>query len=72
MVDDEELLELVEMVKICSQAEFPDDDTPIVTGSALRRWKGMIRISAPALSSSWPKPWIPAFLSPSVLWTPVS
>lgn len=38
MVDDEELLELVEMEvrELLSEYDFPGDDTPIVTGSALR------------------------------------
>ena len=37
MVDDEELLELVEMEvrELLDQYEFPGDDTPIITGSAL-------------------------------------
>jgi elongation factor Tu len=38
MVDDEELIELVEMEvrELLSTYEFPGDDTPIVTGSALQ------------------------------------
>ncbi|WP_100967494.1 elongation factor Tu [Helicobacter pylori] len=38
MVDDQELLELVEMEvrELLSAYEFPGDDTPIITGSALR------------------------------------
>ncbi|RPJ10246.1 MAG: elongation factor Tu [Deltaproteobacteria bacterium] len=38
MVDDPELLELVELEvrELLSQYDFPGDDTPIVTGSALR------------------------------------
>ncbi len=38
MVDDEELLELVEMEirELLDQYEFPGDDTPITTGSALK------------------------------------
>ncbi|MBB5022289.1 elongation factor Tu [Desulfurispira natronophila] len=38
MVDDEELLELVEMEvrELLSEYDFPGDDTPIVTGSALK------------------------------------
>jgi elongation factor Tu len=38
MVDDEELLELVEMEirELLSQYDFPGDDTPIVSGSALK------------------------------------
>ena len=40
-VDDEELLELVEMEirDLLSTYEFPGDDTPIVTGSALKPLK---------------------------------
>ena len=42
MVDDEELLELVEMEvrELLSQYDFPGDDTPIVTGSALMALEG--------------------------------
>jgi elongation factor Tu len=42
MVDDEELLELVEMEvrELLSDYEFPGDDTPIVTGSALKALEG--------------------------------
>jgi elongation factor Tu len=42
MVDDEELLELVEMEvrELLDQYEFPGDDTPIITGSALRALEG--------------------------------
>ena len=38
MVDDEELLELVEMEvrELLDEYEFPGDDTPIITGSALK------------------------------------
>ena len=41
-VDDPELLELVEMEvrELLSQYEFPGDDTPIVTGSALKALEG--------------------------------
>ena len=41
-VDDEELLELVEMEirDLLSSYEFPGDDTPIVTGSALKALEG--------------------------------
>jgi elongation factor Tu len=41
-VDDEELLELVEMEvrDLLSTYEFPGDDTPIVTGSALKAFDG--------------------------------
>lgn len=42
MVDDEELLELVEMEvrELLDQYEFPGDDTPIITGSALKALEG--------------------------------
>ena len=41
-VDDEELLELVEMEvrDLLSTYEFPGDDTPIITGSALKALEG--------------------------------
>jgi elongation factor Tu len=42
MVDDEELLELVEMEirELLDSYDFPGDDTPIVTGSALKALEG--------------------------------
>ncbi|WP_017429472.1 elongation factor Tu [Vreelandella jeotgali] len=42
MVDDEELLELVEMEvrELLNEYDFPGDDTPIVTGSALMALEG--------------------------------
>jgi len=42
MVDDEELLELVEMEirELLDAYDFPGDDTPIVTGSALKALEG--------------------------------
>ncbi len=42
MVDDAELLELVEMEvrELLSSYEFPGDDTPIITGSALKALEG--------------------------------
>ena len=42
MVDDEELLELVEMEirELLDLYEFPGDDTPIITGSALKALEG--------------------------------
>jgi len=42
MVDDKELLELVEMEvrDLLSQYQFPGDDTPVVTGSALKALEG--------------------------------
>jgi len=44
MVDDEELLELVELEvrDLLSMYEFPGDDTPIVTGSALKALEGEV------------------------------
>ncbi|MFO7581222.1 elongation factor Tu, partial [Guyparkeria sp.] len=52
MVDDPELLELVEMEvrDLLSQYDFPGDDTPIVTGSALKALEGDTSdIGAPAI-----------------------
>jgi translation elongation factor TU len=48
MVDDAELLELVEMEvrELLTKYEFPGDDTPIITGSAVWRWKATSRKSA--------------------------
>ena len=42
MVDDEELLELVEMEirELLDKYDFPGDDTPVVTGSALKALEG--------------------------------
>ena len=42
MVDDEELLELVEMEvrDLLSEYDFPGDDVPVITGSALRALEG--------------------------------
>jgi elongation factor Tu len=42
MVDDAELLELVEMEirELLSSYEFPGDDTPVITGSALKALEG--------------------------------
>ncbi len=42
MVDDDELLELVELEvrDLLSMYEFPGDDTPIITGSALKAMEG--------------------------------
>jgi elongation factor Tu len=42
MVDDDELLELVEMEvrELLDKYEFPGDDTPIITGSALKALEG--------------------------------
>ena len=52
MVDDEELLELVELEvrDLLSTYEFPGDDTPIITGSALKALEGdSSDIGAPAI-----------------------
>jgi elongation factor Tu len=52
MVDDEELLELVELEvrDLLSTYEFPGDDTPIITGSALKALEGdTSEIGAPAI-----------------------
>jgi elongation factor Tu len=51
-VDDEELLELVEMEvrDLLSTYEFPGDDTPIITGSALKAFEGdMSDIGVPSI-----------------------
>ncbi|MCG5517457.1 elongation factor Tu, partial [Ectothiorhodospira sp. 9100] len=52
MVDDPELLELVEMEvrDLLSSYEFPGDDTPIITGSALKALEGdTSEIGVPAI-----------------------
>ncbi|PWG62088.1 elongation factor Tu [Spiribacter halobius] len=52
MVDDAELLELVEMEvrELLSQYEFPGDDIPIITGSALKALEGdESEIGAPSI-----------------------
>jgi elongation factor Tu len=52
MVDDKELLELVEMEvrDLLSSYDFPGDDTPIVTGSALKALEGdQSEIGVPAI-----------------------
>ena len=66
MVDDAELLELVEMEvrELLSKYDFPGDDTPIVTGSALKALEGdagehgeaAIHKLAEALDSYIPEP----------------
>ena len=66
MVDDAELLELVEMEvrDLLSMYEFPGDDTPIITGSALKalegddteQGEGSIMQLAEALDSYIPEP----------------
>src|SRR5690606_39088153 len=53
MVDDAELLELVEMEvrDLLSMYDFPGDDTPIITGSALKALEGdESDIGAPAIT----------------------
>ncbi len=65
-VDDDELLELVEMEvrELLSKYEFPGDDTPIITGSALKalegdkgdKGEGAIFKLAEALDSYIPEP----------------
>jgi elongation factor Tu len=52
MVDDKELLELVEMEvrDLLSSYDFPGDDTPIITGSALKALEGdQSEIGVPAI-----------------------
>ena len=52
MVDDAELLELVEMEvrELLSKYDFPGDDTPIITGSALKALEGdQSEIGVPAI-----------------------
>ncbi|KAB7622869.1 elongation factor Tu [Alkalilimnicola sp. S0819] len=52
MVDDEELLELVEMEvrELLSAYDFPGDDTPVITGSALKALEGdSSEIGAPSI-----------------------
>jgi len=51
MVDDEELLELVEMEvrELLSSYEFPGDDIPVITGSALKALEGDEKYTAKIL-----------------------
>ena len=52
MVDDEELLELVEMEirELLDKYDFPGDDTPVITGSALKALEGdTSEIGAPSI-----------------------
>jgi elongation factor Tu len=64
MVDDEELLELVEVEvrELLSEYDFPGDDIPFITGSALKAlegdetYKGKIVELAAALDSYIPEP----------------
>jgi elongation factor Tu len=56
MVDDAELLELVEMEvrELLDSYEFPGDDTPIITGSALKALEGdESEIGTRPSTSSW-------------------
>ena len=48
MVDDPELIELVEMEvrELLTEYEFPDDDTPVIVGSALKALEGDAEYSA--------------------------
>ncbi|MDZ4729424.1 MAG: elongation factor Tu [Xanthomonadales bacterium] len=53
MVDDAELLELVEMEvrELLSSYDFPGDDTPVVTGSALKALEGDVsEIGVPSIN----------------------
>ena len=58
MVDDEELLELVEMEvrELLSEYEFPGDDIPVITGSALKALKVKIWDLMEAVDSYIPEP----------------
>jgi len=64
MVDDEELLELVEMEvrELLTEYEFPDDDLPVIQGSALKalegeeKWEAKIIELAEALDNYIPEP----------------
>ena len=51
MVDDEELLELVEMEvrELLSEYDFPGDDIPVVTGSALKALENPTDAAATAM-----------------------
>jgi predicted membrane GTPase involved in stress response len=67
MVDDEELLELVEMEvrELLDSYEFPGDDTPIITGSALKALEGdESEIGTRPSTSSWRR-WTATSPSPS-------
>ena len=68
-VDDAELLELVEMEvrDLLSTYEFPGDDTPIITGSALKAFEGDdIGHWCSVDCRSWLKRWTRTFRSLSV------
>ena len=66
MVDDEELLELVEVEvrELLSEYDFPGDDIPFVTGSALKALEGDDGRPSRRSSSS-PRRWTPTSPSPS-------
>jgi elongation factor Tu len=71
MVDDAELLELVEMEvrELLSSYDFPGDDTPIITGSALKALEGdrtTTRLACPADRASWSRRWTATSPSRSV------
>jgi translation elongation factor EF-1alpha len=63
MVDDEELLELVEMEvrELLDSYEFPGDDTPIITGSALKALEGDESEIGTRPSTSWWRRWTATF-----------
>ena len=54
MVDDEELLELVEVEvrELLSEYDFPGDDIPFITGSALKALEGDEDVQAEDRTSS--------------------
>ena len=63
-VDDEELLELVEMEvrELLDSYEFPGDDTPIVTGSALKALEGDTQRYRYAINpENWLRRWTNTF-----------
>ena len=67
-VDDEELLELVEMEvrDLLSTYEFPGDDTPIITGSALKAFEGdKSDIGVPSIHQAGRSRWTATFRSRS-------
>jgi elongation factor Tu len=71
MVDDAELLELVEMEvrELLSDYDFPGDDTPIITGSALKALEGdESEIGVPSIMKLV-EAMDSTFRSPSVRWT---
>ena len=74
MVDDEELLELVELEvrDLLSQYDFPGDDTPVITGSALQALEGVEGDRGIAVFRHWWRRWTVIFRSLSVRWTVLS